>query len=78
MDIEFLCRVEEKIRNLETKIMNFIEESIISGSEGKVKEGIDKAKEAVSRERTLFRLQDQAGLTDSQNTELSFAVHIII
>lgn len=65
---------------MEAKIIHFIEESIIASSEGKVKEGIDRAKEAASRERTLLRLQDQAGLTDSQNTELSFAVifHYII
>lgn len=55
--------------------MQFIEESVIASCENKPREGLDKAKEASSKERNLIRLQDQAGLSDSHNLDLTFAVN---
>lgn len=54
--------------------MQYIEESIVSSSENKLRDGLDKAKEASSKERNLIRLQDQAGLSDAHNLDLTFAV----
>lgn len=54
--------------------MQFIEESIVISCENKYREGLEKAKEASSKERNLIRLQEQAGLSDSHNLDLTFAV----
>jgi intraflagellar transport protein 88 len=35
---------------------------------------LDRAKEASSKERSLIRLREQAGLSDSHNLDLTFSV----
>lgn len=54
--------------------MQCIEQSIVSSCVHKTREGLDKAKDASSKERNLIRLQEQAGLSDSHNLDLTFAV----
>lgn len=54
--------------------MQCIEQSIVSSCEKKIREGLDKAKDASSKERNLIRLQEQTSLSDSHNLDLTFAV----
>ncbi|XP_011499901.1 PREDICTED: intraflagellar transport protein 88 homolog [Ceratosolen solmsi marchali] len=65
---------EEKIKQAERRIMTLIEESAKAGCEKNVKVALERAREASSRERVLIRLQEQAGLSDSHNIDLTFAV----
>lgn len=39
--------------------------------------GLDKAKEAVSKERGLIRQKEQSGMGES-NSDLAFLVHILL
>ncbi|XP_032684242.1 intraflagellar transport protein 88 homolog [Odontomachus brunneus] len=65
---------EEKIRATERKIMSLIESSSLSASENNMRIALERAREASSRERALIRLQEQAGLSDNHNIDLTFAV----
>ncbi|EFN77453.1 Intraflagellar transport protein 88-like protein [Harpegnathos saltator] len=65
---------EEKIKATERKIMSLIESSAVSASENNMRIALERAREASSRERALIRLQEQAGLSDSHNIDLTFAV----
>ncbi|XP_014475343.1 PREDICTED: intraflagellar transport protein 88 homolog [Dinoponera quadriceps] len=65
---------EEKIKATERKIMNLIESSAVSASENNMRIALERAREASSRERALIRLQEQAGLSDNHNIDLTFAV----
>ncbi|XP_011637194.1 intraflagellar transport protein 88 homolog [Pogonomyrmex barbatus] len=65
---------EEKIRITERKIMGLIETSAQAASENNMKIALERAREASSRERALIRLQEQAGLSDNHNIDLTFAV----
>lgn len=65
---------EEKIRVSEQKIMELIESSADAASNNNMKVALERAREASQRERVLIRLQEQAGLSDSHNVDLTFAV----
>ncbi|XP_020293114.1 intraflagellar transport protein 88 homolog [Pseudomyrmex gracilis] len=65
---------EEKIKTAERKIMALIENSAEAVSENNVRIALERAREASSRERALIRLQEQAGLSDNHNIDLTFAV----
>lgn len=65
---------EEKIKVTERKIMGLIETSTQAASENNIKIALERAREASSRERALIRLQEQAGLSDNHNIDLTFAV----
>ncbi|OXU19875.1 hypothetical protein TSAR_011846 [Trichomalopsis sarcophagae] len=65
---------EEKIKQAERRIMTLIEESAKAACEKNMKVALERAREASSRERALIRLQEQAGLSDSHNIDLTFAV----
>ncbi|KAG5331020.1 IFT88 protein, partial [Acromyrmex charruanus] len=65
---------EEKIKTTERKIMGLIETSVQAASENNIKIALERAREASSRERALIRLQEQAGLSDNHNIDLTFAV----
>ena len=65
---------EDKIKNLEKKVNELIEESCFASGRGEVKLALDRAKEASSKERSLIRLREQAGLSDSHNLDLTFSV----
>ena len=43
-------------------------------SRGDLKIALDRAKEASAKERSLIRLREQAGLSDSHNLDLTFSV----
>ncbi|XP_058800592.1 intraflagellar transport protein 88 homolog isoform X2 [Phymastichus coffea] len=65
---------EEKIKQAERRIMTLIEESAKAAYEKNVKVALERAREASSRERALITFQEQAGLSDSHNINLTFAV----
>nr|CAD7458130.1 unnamed protein product [Timema tahoe] len=65
---------KEKIKKLELRIMELIEESCLSASRGEFRVALDRAKEVSSKERALIRLQEQAELSDTHNLDLTFAV----
>lgn len=56
--------------------MELIESSAIAASENNMKVALERAREASSREKALIRLQEQAGMNDSHNVDLTFAVKI--
>ncbi|XP_055375936.1 intraflagellar transport protein 88 homolog [Condylostylus longicornis] len=66
---------QEKYKNLEQKIQNLLEESILAGSGNSGNtEALNKAKEAWSLDRTLIRLRDQNGGTAFHNYDLTYSV----
>lgn len=65
---------EEKIRKLERRITELIEESCLASSRGEQRLALDTAKEASSKERSLIRMQEQAGLSETHNLDLTFSV----
>ncbi|XP_037082902.1 intraflagellar transport protein 88 homolog isoform X2 [Pollicipes pollicipes] len=65
---------EEKVRQLEARVMALVEESCLASCRNDDKLALDKAKEASAKERTLIRHREQAGLIDSHNLELTFVV----
>ena len=54
--------------------MDLIESSVEAAYENNIRVALERAREASSRERTLIRLQEQAGLSDNHNVDLTFAV----
>ncbi len=65
---------EDKIKNLEKKVNELIGVSCVAAGRGEVKLALDRAKEASSKERSLIRLREQAGMSDSHNLDLTFSV----
>jgi intraflagellar transport protein 88 len=70
----FYFRPEEKIRKLERRITELIEESCLASSQGEQRLALDRAKEASNKERNLIRMQEQAGLSEAHNLDLTFSV----
>ncbi|XP_067008666.2 intraflagellar transport protein 88 homolog isoform X2 [Anabrus simplex] len=54
--------------------MELIEESCLTNSRGEMKAALDKAKEASTKERSLIRMQEQTGLSENHNLDLTFSV----
>lgn len=54
--------------------MELIEQSCIANCSGDHRQALSKAKEASNKERNLIRLQEQAGLGDHHNIDLTYAV----
>ncbi|XP_039276818.1 intraflagellar transport protein 88 homolog [Nilaparvata lugens] len=67
-------RPEDKVRRLERKITELIDESCVFNWKGDHRSALDKAKDASSKERSLIRMQEQTGLSDSHNLDLTFSV----
>ncbi|XP_063223516.1 intraflagellar transport protein 88 homolog isoform X2 [Bacillus rossius redtenbacheri] len=65
---------EERIKKLERRITELIEESCLAGGRGESKAALELAKEASAKERSLIRLHEQAGLSESHNLDLTFSV----
>jgi intraflagellar transport protein 88 len=59
---------------LERRITELIEESCLASSQGEQRLALDRAKEASSKERSLIRMQEQAGLSETHNLDLTFSV----
>jgi intraflagellar transport protein 88 len=60
---------------LESSIHEIIEESIVAHSKEEFRAALDKAKEAVNKERSLIRQREQSGMGES-NSDLAFMVFI--
>ncbi|XP_023655595.1 intraflagellar transport protein 88 homolog isoform X2 [Paramormyrops kingsleyae] len=65
---------EEKIKILEKKVNDLIEESCIAHVRGDLQLALEKAKDAGRKERTLVRQRDQTGTADHINLDLTYSV----
>lgn len=54
--------------------MQLIEEACIASCDGDVRKALSKAKEASNKERSLIRMQEQAGLGDQHSMDLTYSV----
>ncbi|KAJ8314795.1 hypothetical protein KUTeg_006945 [Tegillarca granosa] len=65
---------EEKIRQLEKKVNELIEESCFANSRGEFNVALEKAKEAGRKERVLVRQREQQSMGDQINLDLTYSV----
>ncbi|XP_022596054.1 intraflagellar transport protein 88 homolog isoform X3 [Seriola dumerili] len=65
---------EEKIKILEKKVNDLIEESCMAQSVGALQLALEKAKEAGRKERMLVRQREQSGNADHINLDLTYSV----
>lgn len=66
--------MEDKIKKLEKRINDLVDEACMAEARGDYQLGLEKAKDASNKERSLIRMQEQAGLNDSHNIDLTFLV----
>ncbi|XP_050924908.1 intraflagellar transport protein 88 homolog isoform X3 [Lates calcarifer] len=64
---------EEKIKILEKKVNDLIEESCMAHSMGSLQLALEKAKEAGRKERALVRQREQSGNADHINLDLTYS-----
>lgn len=70
---------EQKYKNIEKKIFQLLEESILvsTGPKPDVIAGLAKAKEASSMDRTLLRMRNQSGSNNfTHNFDLTYSVSL--
>ncbi|KAM6969867.1 intraflagellar transport protein 88 homolog isoform 3-T3 [Aplochiton taeniatus] len=65
---------EEKIKILEKKVNDLIEESCLAHGRGDLQLALEKAKEAGRKERALVRQREQSGNADHINLDLTYSV----
>ncbi|XP_043104333.1 intraflagellar transport protein 88 homolog isoform X6 [Puntigrus tetrazona] len=65
---------EEKIKILEKKVNDLIEESCLAHARGDLQLSLEKAKEAGRKERALVRQREQTGTSDHINLDLTYSV----
>ncbi|XP_074642143.1 intraflagellar transport protein 88 homolog [Tubulanus polymorphus] len=65
---------EEKIKQLEKKVNELIEESCFANSSGELSTALEKAKEAGRKERILVRQREQLGTSEQINLDLTYSV----
>ncbi|KAH0517787.1 Intraflagellar transport protein 88-like protein [Microtus ochrogaster] len=65
---------EEKIRQLEKKVNELVEESCIANSSGDLKLALEKAKDAGRKERVLVRQREQVTTPENINLDLTYSV----
>lgn len=56
--------------------MELVEESCITSSQRNYRLALEKAKDASNKERNLIRMQEQSGLGDSHNMDLTYTVRV--
>ncbi|KAI9557616.1 hypothetical protein GHT06_017444 [Daphnia sinensis] len=64
---------EKQMKMLENSIHRIVEESILANSKEEFRVALDKAKEAVNKEKSLLRQKEQSGMGESNN-DLAFMV----
>ncbi|CAB0003971.1 unnamed protein product, partial [Nesidiocoris tenuis] len=64
-------RIEDKIRRIEKSIMMLVDDSCVAASNKNYQLALEKAKEASAKEKNLIRLQDQSGMNDTHNMEIT-------
>uniref|UniRef100_A0A665V0T8 Intraflagellar transport 88 homolog n=1 Tax=Echeneis naucrates TaxID=173247 RepID=A0A665V0T8_ECHNA len=67
-------QAEEKIKILEMKVNDLIEESCMAHSIGALQLALEKAKEAGRKERALVRQREQSGSGEHINLDLTYSV----
>lgn len=67
--------MEDKIKKLEKRIHDLVNDACMAEARGDFQLGLEKSKDASNKERSLIRMQEQAGLNDSHNIDLTFLVH---
>ncbi|KAJ1565120.1 Intraflagellar transport protein 88, partial [Cladochytrium tenue] len=67
---------EEQIKALEGKVQALVNESSQLSGRGDHKAALDKAKEAVKRERAVVKQREQAGLSEQVNLDLTYWVQV--
>ncbi|KAJ8253448.1 hypothetical protein GJAV_G00213070 [Gymnothorax javanicus] len=65
---------EEKMKMLERKVNDLIEESCMAHGRGDLQLSLEKAKEAGRKERALVRQREQTGTADTINLDLTYSV----
>ncbi|KAK3096733.1 hypothetical protein FSP39_002774 [Pinctada imbricata] len=65
---------EEKIRQLEKKVNELIEESCFANSRGEFSLSLEKAKDAGRKERVLVRKREEQSMGDQINLDLTYSV----
>ena len=65
---------EEKIKQLEKKVNELIEESCFAASRGEYQLALEKAKESGRKERMLVRQREQLSSSDQINLDLTYSV----
>ncbi|KAJ8255820.1 hypothetical protein COCON_G00196840 [Conger conger] len=65
---------EEKMKILERKVNDLIEESCMAHGHGDLQLSLEKAKEAGRKERALVRQREQTGTADTINLDLTYSV----
>ncbi|CAH8519781.1 unnamed protein product [Schistosoma turkestanicum] len=65
---------EERIKNMEKRVNNLIEESCVDACQGEITAALEKAKEASRKERVLVRQREQLGVADQINLDLTYSV----
>ena len=71
----FFFSPEEKIKVLEKKVNELIEESCVAASHGEFPAALEKAKEAGKKERMLVKQREQLAATDAINLDLTYSVN---
>ncbi|RXN37970.1 Intraflagellar transport 88-like protein [Labeo rohita] len=69
---------EEKIKILEKKVNDLIEESCLAHARGDLQLSLEKAKEAGRKERALVRQREQTGTADHINLDLTYSVSSLL
>ncbi|XP_015498103.1 intraflagellar transport protein 88 homolog isoform X2 [Parus major] len=69
-----LDSLEEKMRQLEKKVNELVEESCVANSCGDLKLALEKAKEAGRQERELLRQREQIAPPEGINLDLTYTV----
>ncbi|XP_066562579.1 intraflagellar transport protein 88 homolog isoform X1 [Amia ocellicauda] len=65
---------EEKIKSLEKRVNDLIEESCMAHSHGDLQLSLEKAKEAGRKERALVRQREQTGSSEHVNLDMTYSV----
>lgn len=65
---------EEKIKQLEKKVNELIEESCFASERGELQVALEKAKEAGRKERMLVRQREQISNSEQANLDLTYSV----
>lgn len=63
---------EESFKKIEKEISKLLDESALASSKGQFVEALEKAKEAVSKEKNLKKQRELQNLTESINMDLTF------
>lgn len=58
--------------------MQLLDEACKANNEGNYSKALTKAKEASNKERNLIRMQEQAGLVEHHNIDLTYSVSFYV